>query len=91
LPQKLPKAEFAGTATILFAFINVAKIGPYQNLSPYSLEDLMSALVLVPFALLGTFLGAYLTQRIADAWFFKLVQAGLFLISLKLIWDAIRG
>jgi len=91
LPQKLPKAEFAGTATILFAFINVAKIGPYQNLSPYSLEDFMSALVLVPFALLGTFLGAYLTQRIADAWFFKLVQAGLFLISLKLIWDAIRG
>jgi len=91
LPQKLPKAEFAGTATILFAFINVAKIGPYQNLSPYSLEDLMSALVLVPFALLGTFLGAYLTQRIAEAWFFKLVQAGLFLISLKLIWDAIRG
>ncbi len=91
LPQKLTKAEFAGTATILFAFVNLAKIGPYQNLSPYSLEDLMSALVLVPFALLGTFLGAYLTQRIADAWFFKLVQAGLFLISLKLIWDAIRG
>jgi uncharacterized membrane protein YfcA len=55
------------------------------------LEDLMSALVLVPFALLGTFLGAYLTRRIAEAWFFKLVQAGLFLVSLKLIWDAIRG
>jgi len=91
LPQKLPKAEFAGTATILFAIINVAKIGPYQNLNPYSLDDLMSALVLVPFALLGTFLGAYLTQRIAEAWFFKLVQAGLFLVSLKLIWDAIRG
>ena len=91
LPQKLPKAEFAGTATILFAIINVVKIGPYQNLSPYSLDDLMNALVLVPFAFLGTFLGAYLTKRIADAWFFKLVQAGLFLVSLKLIWDAIRG
>jgi uncharacterized membrane protein YfcA len=91
LPQKLPKAEFAGTATILFAIINVAKIGPYQNLNPYSLDDLTNALVLVPFAFLGTFLGAYLTKRIAEAWFFKLVQAGLFLVSLKLIWDAIRG
>jgi len=91
LPQKLPKAEFAGTATILFAIINLAKIGPYQYLSPYSLDDLMNAFVLVPFALLGTFLGAYLTKRIAEAWFFKLVQAGLFLVSLKLIWDAIRG
>lgn len=91
LPQKLPKAEFAGTATILFAIINVAKIGPYQNLSPYSEEDFWKIAVLVPFALLGTFLGAYLTRRIADAWFFKLVQVGLFLLSIKLIHDAIFG
>lgn len=89
LPQKLPKAEFAGTATILFAVINLAKIGPYQNLSPYGEEAFWKILVLVPFALLGTFLGAYLTKRIADAWFFKLVQTGLFVLSLKLIWDAI--
>ena len=91
LPQKLPKAEFAGTATILFAIINLAKIGPYQNLSPYKWDDMVNALVLVPFALFGTVLGAYLTKRIADAWFFKLLQAGLFLVSLKLIWDAFRG
>jgi uncharacterized membrane protein YfcA len=89
LPQKLPKAEFAGTATILFAIINLSKIAPYQNLSPYTEEDFWKVLVLVPFALLGTFLGAYLTKRIADAWFFRLVQAGLFLLSLKLIWDAV--
>lgn len=88
LPQKLSKAEFAGTATILFAIINFSKILPYQNLSPYSLDDLMQAAVLVPFALTGTFLGAYLTRRIADVWFFKFVQASLFAVSLKLIWDA---
>jgi uncharacterized membrane protein YfcA len=52
---------------------------------------MVNALLLVPFALLGTVLGAYLTKRIADAWFFKLLQAGLFLVSLKLIWDAFRG
>jgi uncharacterized membrane protein YfcA len=40
-------------------------------------------------ALLGTFLGAYLTRKINDAWFFKLVQIGLFIVSCKLIWDAI--
>jgi uncharacterized membrane protein YfcA len=89
LPQKLPKAEFAGTATILFAVINLAKIGPYQNLSPYSVDDLTKAAVLIPFALAGTYLGAYLTRRIADAWFFKLVQTGLFLVSIKLIADAV--
>jgi len=89
LPQKLPKAEFAGTATILFAIINLSKIVPYQNLSPYSQEDLMKAAVLVPMALLGTYLGAYLTRRINDVWFYKLVQTGLFLVSCKLIWDAV--
>lgn len=89
LPQKLPKAEFAGTATILFAIINLSKILPYQNLSPYSQEDLMKAAVLVPMALLGTYLGAYLTRRINDVWFYKLVQIGLFLVSCKLIWDAV--
>jgi uncharacterized protein len=89
LPQKLPKAEFAGTATILFAIINLSKILPYQNLSPYSQEDLMKAAVLVPMALLGTFVGAYLTRRINDVWFYKLVQTGLFLVSCKLIWDAV--
>lgn len=89
LPQKLLKAEFAGTATILFAIINLSKILPYQNLSPYSQEDLMKAAVLVPMALLGTYLGAYLTRRINDVWFYKLVQTGLFLVSCKLIWDAV--
>jgi uncharacterized membrane protein YfcA len=90
LPQKLPKAEFAGTATLVFAVINLAKIWPYQDLRPYSSADLMDALVLIPFAIAGTYLGAYLTKRIPDALFFKLVQIGLFAISLKLIWSVVR-
>jgi len=91
LPQKLPKAEFAGTATILFAIINFSKILPYQNLSPYSSEDLWKAATLIPMALMGTFLGAYLTKRINDVLFYKLVQASLFVVSCKLIWDSIFG
>jgi uncharacterized membrane protein YfcA len=88
LPQRLPKVVFAGTATILFTFINAAKILPYQLLQPYSLNDLEHASVLVPAALLGTVAGAYLTKKIADVWFFRCVQIGLFIISIKLIVDA---
>jgi uncharacterized membrane protein YfcA len=88
LPQQLPKAMFAGTATLVFAAINLAKIWPYQNLRPYDMVDLMSALVLIPFAIGGTFLGAVLTKKIPDVLFFRLVQIGLFAISLKLIWSA---
>jgi uncharacterized membrane protein YfcA len=89
LPQRLPKIEFAGTATLLFAVINAAKILPYQMLQPYSVDDLMRAADLIPFALVGTVLGAYITKKIADVWFYRLVQAGLFLVSLKLIADVV--
>jgi len=89
LPQRLPKVQFAGTATLLFAVINAAKILPYQLLQPYSYDDLMRAAELVPFALIGTVLGAYITQKIADIWFYRLVQTGLFIVSLKLIADVV--
>ena len=89
LPQHLPKIEFAGTATLLFAVINAAKILPYQMLQPYSSDDLMRAADLIPFALVGTVLGAYITKKIADVWFYRLVQAGLFAVSIKLIADVV--
>jgi len=89
LPQRLPKIQFAGTATLLFAVINAAKIWPYQLLQPYSHDDLMRAADLIPFALVGTVLGAYITKKIADVWFYRLVQAGLFAVSLKLITDVL--
>ncbi len=88
LPQRLPKMVFAGTATLLFAVLNAVKILPYQLLQPYSMDDLYKASVLIPAALLGTVAGAYLTKKIADVWFYRCLQIGLFLISLKLIADA---
>ena len=91
LPQKLPKLQFAGTSTLFFAVINAAKILPYQQLSPYSESDLTLAALLIPFALLGTVVGAYLTNKIADVWFYRWIQAGLLVISLKLISDAVTG
>ena len=87
LPQLLPKILFAGTATLLIAVINAAKILHYQLLQPYSYDDLLRAADLIPFALLGTVAGAYITKKIADVWFYRFVQAGLFMVSCKLIAD----
>ena len=91
LPQQLPKAAFAGTSTIVFAFINAAKIIPYQNLRPYSADVLSHAAALVPFALVGAVVGAYLTRRVSQRWFYLLVQISLFGVSLKLLADALLG
>ncbi|HSW03802.1 sulfite exporter TauE/SafE family protein [Aquabacterium sp.] len=91
LPQGLSKAVFAGTSTILFAVINLAKLPPYMQLRPYSMADLSTAALLVPAALIGTVLGAWLTKRLADRWFFRLIQGTLFLISCKLIFEGLRS
>ncbi len=89
LPQRLPKAVYAGTTTILFAAINLAKLPPYQWLNPYSLADLRLAVWLAPAALTGVFVGAFVTKRIADRTFFRFVQGALFLVSLQLIYKAL--
>ena len=91
LPQRLSKSEFAGTATLVFAVINAAKIIPYQDLRPYAMGDVVEAAALIPIALAGTVLGAYLTKKIADKWFFRFIQVGLFIISIKLIFDAVTA
>lgn len=91
LPQKLPKTEFAGTATILFAVINLAKVIPYQNLRPYSAQTLHTAFALVPFSLVGAVAGAWMTRHMADVWFYRIVQISLFCVSLKLCADALRS
>jgi len=85
IPQKLDKLVFAGTSTIFFAIVNLAKLPPYMMIRPYSLDDMALTLWMVPSALLGTFMGAYLTKVLKDAWFFKLVEIGLLLVSIKLI------
>jgi uncharacterized membrane protein YfcA len=52
---------------------------------------LWSATGLIPFALVGAVAGAYLTRRMADLWFYRIVQISLFGVSLKLLVDAALG
>jgi len=87
LPQKLPKMVFAGTTTLLFAAVNLAKILPYSNLHPYTGSTLKVSACLLPIAAIGTVLGRHLIQRLPEKWFFFFVQLALFLISIKLVFD----
>ncbi|HRO10745.1 sulfite exporter TauE/SafE family protein [Amaricoccus sp.] len=87
LPQKLEKLAFAGTATILFAIINAAKLVPYWQLGSFRAIDPALPLTALPVGILGTWVGAKLTRIMPDRLFFGFVQAALFLVSLKLVWD----
>jgi len=87
LPQRLPKLVFAGTATILFAVVNAAKIVPYWQLQQFAAFDLRLALWLAPPALAGTVLGRWLAGAMPEGLFFRLIEVTLFGVSLKLVWD----
>lgn len=85
LPQRLDKLTFIGTTTLTFAIINLAKIWPYATLLPYQKADFTLAACLIPTALAGVLAGRFLVYKLHEAWFFALIQIGLFLISIKLI------
>jgi len=89
LPQKLPKMVFAGTTTILFAVVNLAKVLPYSALHPYSMQTMTVALLLVPAAIIGTVAGRVLIGILPEKTFYTAVQIALFVICVRLIYSAV--
>lgn len=89
LPQKLDKMVFAGTSTITFAIINLLKLPPYYFLGQINLLSLEICILLSPIAIVGAFAGFHLTKIIPEKLFYRLVEAALLILSLKLIWSAV--
>jgi uncharacterized protein len=88
-PLRLPKAVFAGTTTVLFAYINAAKLIPYYALGQINLASLQTAAVLAIPAAIAVFAGVRLVKVLPEALFFRLVTWALLAVSLKLMWDAV--
>jgi uncharacterized membrane protein YfcA len=91
LPLGMPKAVFAGTTTIAFAIINAVKLIPYYALGQLSLGNLKVAAVLAVPSVIAVFAGVRLVQLMPEKLFFRLVIWALALISVKLVWDGLRG
>ncbi len=91
LPLQLPKLVFAGTSTILFAYLNAIKLVPYWALGQFSLENLKVAAMLTPVAAVAVIGGARLVKHMPEKLFFQLITWALLAISIKLIWDGVQG
>jgi uncharacterized membrane protein YfcA len=89
LPQRLSKTVFAGTTTITFAAINFVKLFPYWQLGQLDAANLKISVLLIPIAVAGTFAGIWLVRIIPERAYFLLVHAALFVLSIKLVVDAI--
>ena len=90
LPQRLSKMKYAGTSTIVFAIINALKLPPYWMLGQINLTSLEKCVYLTPMALFGAWAGFKLTKIFPEGAFFKAVEIALFLVSLNLIYEALR-
>ena len=91
LPLKLDKMTYAGTATIVFAVINLLKLPPYWMLGQINLLSLELCAWLAPIALIGAFAGFHLTKMLPEKIFFRFVETSLFLLSVKLLYDGVSG
>jgi uncharacterized membrane protein YfcA len=91
LPLGLSKAVFAGTSTIAFAVINAVKLVPYWHLGQLDAGNLKVAAVLFVPAALAVFAGVRMVRWLPERLFFRIVTWALLAISLKLVWDGLRG
>jgi len=91
LPLGLPKAVYAGTTSIVFTAINLAKAGPWLALGQpdRGLWTLMAlCLPLVP---LGIHAGWLLHERLSQRQMYRACYGLLVVTALKLLWDGVRG
>jgi uncharacterized membrane protein YfcA len=87
IPMRLPPMVFAATLAVFFFVLNLSKWIPYAWLGLFDMKNLVTAIVLMPLAPLGVWLGLKLAKRISQQSFYKLVYCGMFLTGCKLVWD----
>lgn len=85
LPQHLARNIFVGTTVIIFFVINLVKLIPYSILGLLRVGNLLTILILSPFALIGVSIGIYLNRRFRDDWFNRIIYVILFLTGLQLV------
>lgn len=88
LSQRMDRTTFQATGVAFFFVVNWSKVGPYAWLGQWNADNLLTSLVLLPLAPLGILIGRRLHERATDALFFRIVHASLFVIGVKLLWDA---
>jgi uncharacterized membrane protein YfcA len=89
LPLKLPPLVLSATLGVFFAVVNLAKWVPYGLLGLIDVRNMATALVLMPLAPLGVWLGVRLTGRVSQAAFYRLAYSGMGLAGAKLLWDGL--
>ncbi len=89
LPQKLPKMQYAGTNTLVFAAINLFKLPAYMSVGLMSDFHWPSLLAMAAVATAGAVLGRRLSQWLPEGVYYLAIQILLFTVSVYLVGKAV--
>jgi uncharacterized membrane protein YfcA len=87
LPQKLPPPVYAGTFSVLFAIVNYCKFAAFAGMGQLSYANLTISLTLLPLAIVATFIGIWLVERVDGEKFYRIIYALTFIVGLSLIYS----
>ncbi|MEO3472137.1 sulfite exporter TauE/SafE family protein [Roseomonas sp. CAU 1739] len=88
-PRRLERQVMAATSVVFFGIVNYVKLIPYFLLGNLSVANLSTALVLLPLAPAGVYLGIWLQKHVPDALFYRVLYALLLVTGVKLTWDGV--
>jgi uncharacterized membrane protein YfcA len=91
LPLKLAPVVAAATMAVFFTAINLSKWLPYAWLGLIDARNMLTALVLLPLAPIGVWVGAALVRRVDPTLFYRIAYAGMFATGTKLLYDGFKG
>jgi uncharacterized membrane protein YfcA len=89
LSQKMDKTTFQATSVLVFWAINALKFIPYFALGIFSSETFKADLFLIPAAIAGVFMGAYLHKKMSQKLFFGITYVFLVVTGSKLMVEAL--
>ena len=89
MPRRLERDVLIGTTAIFFAALNWIKVPAYVALGQFTWPNALTTLILLPFAVAGSFAGVFLVRRIAMERFYTLVYLLMVVAGAKLLWDGL--
>ncbi len=88
-PLRLDRLSYAGTTTILFAILNLAKLGPYWMTGQVSLGSLETAAYLMLPAIIGVYVGKRTVGMVSEKTFYRVITWALLLVGFELLGKAL--
>ncbi|MEM8979757.1 MAG: sulfite exporter TauE/SafE family protein [Pseudomonadota bacterium] len=85
LSQGVGKGVYQASSVLIFWAINLFKFVPYTFLGIFTAQTLVADLILVPFALLGTWLGVRAHRVVSETWFFRITYILLLITGTRLL------